>query len=231
MSQATGLAQLLGLGGVEVDVVEREADGSWTAHVRTAPGRRACCPGCGRVAERAKERTAHSLKHLVLTPMRAIWHKARCWCDNDACATATFAEAGPVADAGAAVSAHAKTVIGHLVGDWLVPVSRAAAGAGVSWHTAHDAFAGVAAEAGIVVAHRQARTRARRTRPPTPSRRPVSSVRRPAPPRARAQALRPGPLSRAGRHAGCCRGWRRWASMSTGGVSPCITGIRSAGRG
>ena len=39
--------------------------------------------------------------------------------------------------------------MGHLVGDWLVPVSRVAAAAGVSWHTTHDAFAGVAAEAGI----------------------------------------------------------------------------------
>ena len=39
--------------------------------------------------------------------------------------------------------------MGHLVGDWLVPVSRVAAGVGVAWHTAHDAFAGVAAQAGV----------------------------------------------------------------------------------
>ncbi len=149
MAQATGLAELLGLEGVELDTVEREGDGSWTAHVTSAPGRQPCCPGCGQKADRAKERTAHSVKHLALVPVRVTWHKARFWCGNDACDTASFAEAGPVAAAGARVSGPARTVLGHLVGDWLVPVSRVAAGAGVSWHTAHDAFAGVAAQAGI----------------------------------------------------------------------------------
>ena len=40
---------------------------------------------------------------------------------------------------------------GPPVGDWLVPVSRVAGAAGVGWHTAHDAFVGVAEAAGIVV--------------------------------------------------------------------------------
>jgi len=43
------IAQLLGLAGVEVDTVEQEADGSWTAHVTTASGGPACCPDCGRL--------------------------------------------------------------------------------------------------------------------------------------------------------------------------------------
>jgi transposase len=149
VAQVTGLTELLGLPGVELDTVEREDDGSWTAHVTSAPGRRPCCPGCGQKADRAKERSAHSVKHLALVPVRVTWHKARFWCGNDGCATASFAEAGPVAEAGDRVSAPARTVLGHLVGDWLVPVSRVAAGAGVSWHTVHDAFAGVAAQAGI----------------------------------------------------------------------------------
>jgi hypothetical protein len=41
--------------------------------------------------------------------------------------------------------------MGHLVGDWLVPVSRVAAGVGVGWHTAHEAFVQVAADAQIVI--------------------------------------------------------------------------------
>ena len=149
MSEATALAELLGLKGVEVDVVERDDDGSWTVHVRTAPGQQACCPGCGQAAGRVKEPTAHSVKHLALVPMRVTWHKSRFRCDSGTCQAGSFAETGPVAAAGAAVSTPARTVMGHLVGDWLVPVSRVAAGAGVSWHTAHDAFAGVAADAGI----------------------------------------------------------------------------------
>jgi hypothetical protein len=47
------------------------------------------------------------------------------------------------------VSTLARTVMGHLVGDWLVPVARVAAGVGVAWHTGHDAFVQVAEQAGI----------------------------------------------------------------------------------
>lgn len=149
MSHSTELAELLGLAGVEVDVVEREADGSWTVHVTTAPGQAACCPGCGQPARRVKERAAHSVKHLAVVPARVTWHKCRLRCENTACGTGGFAETGPVAAPGAAVSTHARTVMGHLVGDWLVPVSRVAASAGVSWHTTHDSFVGVATTAGI----------------------------------------------------------------------------------
>jgi transposase len=151
VSQATVPAELLGLEGVEVDLAEREADGSWTVHVSTAAGQPVCCPGCGRASERVKQSTTHTLSHIAMVAMRVTWHKSRFWCENSDCDTASFAETGPVAGRRAGVSAHAKAVMGHLTGDWLVPVSRVAAGVGVSWHTAHDAFVGVAAQAGIVV--------------------------------------------------------------------------------
>jgi transposase len=144
-------AELLGLDGVEVDLVEREADGSWTVHVTTAGTQRVCCSGCGRVPGRVKETTVHTLKHVAMVAMRVTWHKSRFWCENTECDKASFVETGPLADRRAGVSAHATTVMGHLVGDWLVPVSRVAAGVGVAWHTAHDAFVGVATEARIVV--------------------------------------------------------------------------------
>ena len=64
--ESTLMAQVLGLDGVEIDVVEREADGSWTAHVITAAGQPACCPGCGQHAERAKESSVHRFGHLML---------------------------------------------------------------------------------------------------------------------------------------------------------------------
>jgi transposase len=151
VSQTTALAELLGLQGVEIDLAEREADGSWTVHATTAADQRACCPECGQVAHRAKESAAHTIKHVALVPMRLTWHKSRFWCENTECDKASFAETGLVAGRRAGVSPHARTVMGHLVGDWLVPVSRVAAGVGVAWHTAHDAFAAVAARAGIVV--------------------------------------------------------------------------------
>jgi transposase len=151
VSQTTALAELLGLDGVEIDLVEREADGSWTVHVTTAAGRAVCCSGCGRAAERVKETTVHTVTHVTMVATRLSWHKSRFWCENTECGMASFAETGPVAGRRAGVSAHARTVMGHLVGDWLVAVSRVAAGVGVSWHTVHDAFAQVAAQAGIVV--------------------------------------------------------------------------------
>ena len=151
MSQTRVSAELLGLAGVEIDLIEREADGSFTVHVTTAAGQQTCCPGCGQAPGRIKERRTHTLQHVTLVPMRVRWHKSRFWCESTECGQDSFTETGPVAGARAGVSAHAKTVMGHLVGDWLAPVSRVAAGVGVAWHTAHDAFAAVAARARIVV--------------------------------------------------------------------------------
>lgn len=151
MQQNTVTAELLGLAGVRIEVVEREADGSWTVHVTSAPGSAPGCPDCGQPGGSRKEATTQTLKHLVVTPVRVTWHKFIFRCDNGGCPKMSFAETGPLARAGAWVSDHARTVMGRLTGDWLVPVSRVAAAVGVAWHTAHDGFAGVAADAGIVV--------------------------------------------------------------------------------
>jgi transposase len=93
---------LVGLAGVEADLVEREVDGSWTVHVTSAPGEVAC-PGCGQGAGRVKERRVHPVAHMVVVPMRVSWHKSRRWCDNQECATATFTESGPLVAAAAGV--------------------------------------------------------------------------------------------------------------------------------
>jgi transposase len=143
---------LLGLpAGVEVELVEREADGSFTVHVRTAVGVEACCPGCGVPAGRAREAAGQTVAHLAVVPMAVTWHKHRFWCDNDGCDQVVFTEGGPLAARGGTVSAAAKETMGHLVGDWVVAVDLVARAAGVSWHTAHRGFVAVAEEAGIVV--------------------------------------------------------------------------------
>jgi hypothetical protein len=105
-------AEFLGLAGVQVAVVERETDGSWTVHVTSAPGSGACCPGCGGLGGRPKEATSQTLKHLVVMPVRVTWHKSIFWCNNGGCEKASFAEAGPLACTGGSVSEHAKTVMG-----------------------------------------------------------------------------------------------------------------------
>lgn len=178
MSESRRVAQLLGLAGVEVDTVEQEADGSWTAHVTTAPGQSACCPRCGQEAGRVKELVAHTFAHLAVVRMRVTWHKGRFWCANTGCRLQAFAESGPAALAAAAVSESGRATMGHLVGDWMVAVCRVAAAGGVSWHTAHRGFIGVAEQAGLRV--QDANTSAQPDAQPAPEAGRTRGARRPA---------------------------------------------------
>ncbi|MEX5637027.1 hypothetical protein [Parafrankia sp. FMc2] len=145
------VAELCGLGGVEVVELEREADGRWSAHLVTAAGVAACCPECGVPAERVKEAGGQRLVHLVVVPMTLTWCKRRFYCENGACDRDSFTEDGPVASSGARVSTPGRETIGHLCGDWLVAASRLADTLGISWHTAHEAFVRLAETAGIVI--------------------------------------------------------------------------------
>jgi len=82
MSDSTGpMAKLLGFAGVEVDTAEQEADGSWTLYVTTTPGRHACCTHCGREVGRVKELMSHSVRHMVVAPVRVVWGKNRYFCE------------------------------------------------------------------------------------------------------------------------------------------------------
>jgi transposase len=145
------LGGLLGLPeGLRVEQVEREADGSLTVHVVAAAGPVVCCPGCGRASGRVKETVGHTVRHLVVAPMRVTWHKRRLTCENAACSRGGFVEDAPLAVRGGRVSVRGLETMGHLVGDWGVPVSRVAAVLDVSWHTAHGGLALVAGAAGIV---------------------------------------------------------------------------------
>lgn len=145
------VAAWFGLDGVEVVALEREADGSGSVHVVTAPGVVACCPDCGVSSSRVKELGGQRLARLVVAPMAVTWHKGRFYCENGVCGRVSFTEDGPVAVRSGRVSTPGRETIGRVCGDWMVPVGRVAAAAGVAWHTAHDAFVGVAAAAGIVV--------------------------------------------------------------------------------
>jgi hypothetical protein len=136
--------------GVEVELVEREADGSFSVHARTAAGVVVCCPACAAPSARVKEVAGQTVARLAVVPVRVTWHKHRFWCDNDVCGQRVFTESGALAArGGTTVSAAAKDTAGHLVGDWLVPVDLAARAAGIAWHTAHDGFVGLAEAAGI----------------------------------------------------------------------------------
>jgi transposase len=151
VDQGISLAASLGLQGLEIFDVAVEEDGSWTWHVICAGDRAVCCPDCGQVSGSPVEPVIQQVKHLVVVPVRVAWHKARFRCDAVGCARVRFTQTGRLTVPDGRVSTHARQMMGHLVGDWLVPVSRVAAGAGVAWHTAHEGFEQVAADASIVV--------------------------------------------------------------------------------
>jgi transposase len=151
MDQGISLAASLGLPGLEIFDVACADDGSWTWHVAVAGDRPACCPACMQVSVRSAGPVVQQVKHLVVVPVRLVWHKERWRCGNAGCPAVTFTQTGGLTARGGRVSEHARRMMGHLVGDWLVPVSRVADGAKVAWHTAHDAFAEVAADAQITV--------------------------------------------------------------------------------
>jgi hypothetical protein len=130
-STGSGLAGLLGLEGFEVLAVEREADGSTTVHVASAAGAVACCPGCGVASSRVRERREHTVRHLVVAPMRVTWDKRVLACGNEACGRVSFVEDGGLAARGGRVSRHGLDTMGHLVGDGLVAVDVVARWAGV----------------------------------------------------------------------------------------------------
>ncbi|WP_250280033.1 hypothetical protein [Frankia sp. Cppng1_Ct_nod] len=137
--------------GLEVELVEREADGSFCVHARTAPGVVVCCPRCEAPSGRVKEPAGQTVAHLAVVPVAVTWHKHRFWCDNDACDQVVFTEGGPLAARGGTVSLSAKDTMGHLIGDWLVPVDVVTRAAGIGWHTAHGGFIALAASEGTVV--------------------------------------------------------------------------------
>jgi hypothetical protein len=150
------LAGLLGLAGFEVELVEREADGSSTVHVAAAAGTVACCPGCGTASGWVMEVVGHTVRHLVVVPLGVTWRKRRMTCENTGCRRGGFVEDTPLAVPGGRVSVAALETMGHLVGDWMVPVSRVAGVLGASWHTAHGGFVpdvlGLVAEADAIAA-------------------------------------------------------------------------------
>lgn len=97
-----------------------------------------------------RETVGHTVRHPVVLPLRVTWHKRRLACENTGCGRRGFVEDTALAVRGGRVSLAALETMGRLVGDWLVPVSRAAAPLKAGWHTAHGAFVRVADTAGIV---------------------------------------------------------------------------------
>ena len=143
-----GTTLLFGLPGVQVERVERLADGTRVVCAITAEETAAACPSCGVLSSSRKRRTATSPKDIPYGEDRIVlqWNKTRWRCREDYCERGSFTEAIPQVPARARTTRRLRTQIGAAIGDAARSVTEVAATRAVSWPTAHRAFADHAQE-------------------------------------------------------------------------------------
>jgi len=112
-------------------------------HVATADESAAACPSCGVVSMSVKGRATTSPKDLPYGQDRIIvlWNKIRWRCRQDYCDRGSFTEAIAQVPARARTTTRLRTQIGGAIGDAARSVAEVADSHGVSWPTAHRAFA------------------------------------------------------------------------------------------
>ena len=135
---------LLGIPGLLVTSVTVTGDGWTVADVVTDPaaGTARCCPRCGAVATRVKERPRTAPRDVFTGDRQVLlrWGKTRWYCGNPDCNQGTFTEALPAVPARARLTGRLRTRLGEAVGDDLMPAAAAARRYGVSDRTAAAAF-------------------------------------------------------------------------------------------
>ena len=143
-----GTTLLFGLPGVQVERVERLADGTRVVCAITAEETAAACPSCGVLSSSRKGRTATSPKDIPYGEDRIVlqWNKTRWRCREGYCERGSFTEAIPQVPARARTTRRLRTQIGAAIGDAARSVTEVAATHAVSWPTAHRAFADHAQE-------------------------------------------------------------------------------------
>jgi transposase len=139
-----GTTLLFGLPGVQVERVERLADGTRVVQVVTAEPTAAACPACGVVSTSVKGRVATSPRDIPYGEGRIIsrWNKTRWRCREDYCERGSFTESIPQVPARERTTRRLCTQIGAAIGDAARSVAEVAAAHQVSWPTAHRAFVG-----------------------------------------------------------------------------------------
>ncbi len=145
MSDGTTL--LFGLPGVRVERVERLPDGTRVVHVITDEPTAAACPSCGVFSTSRKGGAVTSPRDIPYGEDQIIvrWNKSRWRCREDYCDRGSFTETIAQVPARARTTGRLRTQIGAAIGDAARSVAEVAASHGVSWPTAHRAFAAHAA--------------------------------------------------------------------------------------
>jgi transposase len=142
VSEDTAATKLFGIGGVDVVDVDGEADGGVTVYVRTAVP--VACPDCGVVGSRVKQWVTCRPRDVPYGGRRVavVWLKRRWYCRNRACGRGSFTESLPELPRRGRLTSRLRAGAATAIAGQGRTVAEAARAHGVSWHTAHEAFAG-----------------------------------------------------------------------------------------
>jgi len=137
---------LFGVEGLQVTDADEGADGTVEVWAVTDYPAAAACPGCGTVSSRVHE--------TVVTRPRDVrragdivdlrWVKVRRKCENRQCPRKTFTEWAPPLPPRCRITARLREQAAHEVTGRGITPAEAARHAGISWPTAHEAFAAAA---------------------------------------------------------------------------------------
>ena len=134
---------LLGVVGLQVTGVEAAPDGGIEVWVVTACEAAAVCPECGMVSDRVHE-TVVTRPRDVRRAGDAVdlrWVKYRRKCGNQQCLRKTFTESIPQLPPRCRITARLREQAAHEVTERGITPAEAARHAGISWPSAHEAFA------------------------------------------------------------------------------------------
>ena len=133
---------LLGLEGLGVRTVFRQADRTRVVEVITTDPNASRCPDCGISSTSVKGYAVTTPRDIRYgdDPIILRWNKTRYRCRNETCTRASFTESLPQVPARRRTTTRLRTQIGRCVGEAPRSVIEVADDAGVSWPTAHAAF-------------------------------------------------------------------------------------------
>ncbi len=134
---------LFGVEGLQVTGVEAAPDGGIEVWVVTACAAAGACPGCGRVSDRVHETVVTRPRDVRRAgdPVDLRWVKLRRKCENHECPRKTFTEWVPGLPPRCRITARLREQAAHEVTGRGVTPAEAARHAGISWPSAHEAFA------------------------------------------------------------------------------------------
>ena len=132
--------------GLQVIDAEAGPGGVTTVWAVTDRPGAAACPDCGAVSSRPHELVVTRPRDVArgVDRLHVRWLKRRWKCLEEDCERKTFTESLPAVPPRSRVTGRLRELAGREVAERGITPAEAARGCGISWPTAHDAFAAAA---------------------------------------------------------------------------------------